>query len=571
MSRLPHPSRHSVFNADTITVLIGDEHCPESMPPLPNGSCACVIRLSKITVEQLNYYVFGTLNSFQGNWENLKRFGVAELLLKIWDMGKIVFLGIVSGTEFLDGGPVSYTESAQVCFSQFMGKAQPMEGTFRLLMFPAPLLCRSKHQSRDTAIEPLSSVMADIKLEATHSAMEANTHDITRKVSGILVQRDLTYSVYRETYTPSPVQSQLREVVDYHVKRRVDMTHNSCYPKLSIKVTTDKGRGVRASESRMLADKTPCPGYLTEWSVAFHGNLLRGGTLSLSKDDMTYLQKLRRVTIKYYAHLYNVLSNGELFTRAVHSYYLYLGNMTEGEFLCVNLDKHDRVQQFSTEVSMREHWSTCHGIPTTEIMLPMVIPVLVKETPKPKTKSLGQGSKTGNPGSEGPGGARDSGGDAGGAGGSNTGSGKPGSDGPPGGTTDSGGDAGPGSDKGNKGTDKSLEPGDATGSVGVTKARGRMGARARQTVLSRNREEQMSLVSGDVRLKGKPSPRRKVKNRPNKSVTNPGNKPGAKGRPVKALVVKPAESMDDPMDTEVENEVKQALIQTSKQALIQTK
>ena len=90
-------------------------------------------------------------------------------------------------------------------------------------------------------------------------------------------------------------------------------------------------------------------------------------------------------------------------------------------------------------------------------------------------------------------------------------------------------------------------------------------------MLSRNREEQMSLVSGDVRLKGKPSPRRKVKNRPNKSVTNPGNKPGAKGRPVKALVVKPAESMDDPMDTEVENEVKQALIQTSKQALIQTK
>ena len=28
----------------------------------------------------------------------------------------------------------------------------------------------------------------------------------------------------------------------------------------------------------MLADKTPCPGYQTEWSVSFHGDLLRGGT-----------------------------------------------------------------------------------------------------------------------------------------------------------------------------------------------------------------------------------------------------------------------------------------------------
>ena len=283
---------------------------------------------------------------------------------------------------------------------------------------------------------------------------------------------------------------------------------------------------------------------------------------------MTYLQKLRRVTIKYYATLYNVLSNAELFTRAIHSYYLYLGNMTEGEFLCVNLDKHDKMQQYSTEAEMREHWSTCHGIPTTEIMLPMVIPVLIEETPKIKAKTTKAGH---HPGSEGPGGARDSGGDAGGAGGSNQGSGKPGSDGPPGGTTDSGGDAGPGSDKGNKGTDKSLEPGDDTDSVGVTEPRYSKGGRARQSILSKNRTEQMSLVSGDVRLKGKPSPRRKVKNRPNKSVPKPGNKPGAKGRPVKALVVKPAESIDDPMDTEVENEAKQLLIQTSKQDLLQTK
>ena len=85
------PNRHSVLAPDTITVLVGDQHCPESMPPMANGSCACVIRLSNISVEQLNYFIFGTLNNFGGNWENLKRFGVAELLLKIYEMGKRVF------------------------------------------------------------------------------------------------------------------------------------------------------------------------------------------------------------------------------------------------------------------------------------------------------------------------------------------------------------------------------------------------------------------------------------------------------------------------------------------------
>ena len=76
----------------------------------------------------------------------------------------------------------------------------------------------------------------------------------------MLVQRDQTYSVYREVYTPSPVQETLREVVDYHIKRRIDHNHNSRHAKLSIKETMAKKRGIRASESRMLADKTPNPG-----------------------------------------------------------------------------------------------------------------------------------------------------------------------------------------------------------------------------------------------------------------------------------------------------------------------
>ena len=69
----------------------------------------------------------------------------------------------------------------------------------------------------------------------------------------------------------------------------------------------------------MMEDKTPNPGYLCEYSVAFHANLLGRGKLELSQEDKDSLQALRRVTIKYYAHLSNVLSNGEAYTRAIHS------------------------------------------------------------------------------------------------------------------------------------------------------------------------------------------------------------------------------------------------------------
>ena len=135
---------------------------------------------------------------------------------------------------------------------------------------------------RDTDLEPLSSAMADIKVEACLSAMEANCHDIPRHVSGFLVQRSMTNKVYRETYTPSKVQKGLRKVMDWPIKRRIDMTHNSRFAKLSVKETMDGNRGTRSTESRMLPDKTPCPGYTTEWSVAYHGDMMNGGAQNIS-------------------------------------------------------------------------------------------------------------------------------------------------------------------------------------------------------------------------------------------------------------------------------------------------
>ena len=394
------PSQHSVFDTDIVTVMVGDEHSPETMPPMPNGSCACIFRLSKVTLEILNYYVFAPLNAFNGNYDTIGRYSVAELLFKLYKMGKNVQLIVTSGTEFIEGGPVSFTESAQVCFSQFLGREQPMEGMVSLLMFPAPLLLRSKIQSRDTDEEPLAAVMADIKVEATHTAIEANTHDITRRMAGMLVQRDRTYSVFREVYTPSKVQESIREITDFHIKRRIEHNHNSRHAKISLKEVMSKKRGIRACEVRMMEDKTPNPAYLCEYSVAIHANLLGRGKLELSQEDKASLQTLRRVSIKYYAQLSNVLSNGEAYTRAIHSYYLYLGNMQKGEFLCVHPTKHQKVQIFDNAELMRSHWQSCHGIEQGEILLPFVMPALIKEHEPALERMAAVG--TGNPGQVGP-------------------------------------------------------------------------------------------------------------------------------------------------------------------------
>ena len=50
---------------------------------------------------------------------------------------------------------------------------------------------------------------------------------------------------------------------------------------------------------------------------------------------------------------------------------------------------------------MREHWFTCHGIKADEIMVPMVVPILIREPAKP-TRELGLGGRSGNPGPRGP-------------------------------------------------------------------------------------------------------------------------------------------------------------------------
>ena len=81
---------------------------------------------------------------------------------------------MVSGTEAVEGGPVSYTNSEQTVYSQFHGKGFYMKEMVHLISFPSPLQGIVKHELRDTEREPIGSIVADLNYEATMSASESH-------------------------------------------------------------------------------------------------------------------------------------------------------------------------------------------------------------------------------------------------------------------------------------------------------------------------------------------------------------------------------------------------------------
>ena len=128
----------------------------------------------------------GQLNDRGANWEGWKSYGVSELLIKAEKQGKRIFLAVVSGTEVVEGGPVSITNSQQTLFSQFHSKGLFLKGLAALICFPAPLQYKVKHELRDTAREPISSIMSDLRYEATMTASESHCHDCAVPVSVFL-------------------------------------------------------------------------------------------------------------------------------------------------------------------------------------------------------------------------------------------------------------------------------------------------------------------------------------------------------------------------------------------------
>ena len=194
------------------------------------------------------------------------------------------------------------------------------------------------------------------------SASESHCHDVPITVSTFLVQRIRTSKVYREVYNASKLQSSVRSCQAWVVKKKIEFSHNSRIPEMAQRVTMDVSRGTRMTQDRLLPDLTSCPGYTTEWRVAFHADMMTGGALNISKEDVKYLHNLKKVTCRFYAKHFNILADQRDFTLALYMYMLHLGSMVKGDFMFVNQLKHDKVKVFDTEELMRDHWKDCHEI-----------------------------------------------------------------------------------------------------------------------------------------------------------------------------------------------------------------
>ena len=83
------------------------------------------------------------------------------------------------------------------------------------------------------------------------SACESHCHDVP-----ITVQRNQTSKVHREVYRASKAQSNVRSVQDWVVKKKIEFTHNSRYPKLAQRITMDVNRGTRMTQCRLLSELT---------------------------------------------------------------------------------------------------------------------------------------------------------------------------------------------------------------------------------------------------------------------------------------------------------------------------
>ena len=116
-----------------------------------------------LTMEDLNYLVFGPIFQHRSSWQGLKSFVIAELLIKFREMGGKVYLLVLSGTEVVEGGPVSIVNSQQTLFSQFCNKGMYLKDLTSIIGFPAPMQHKEPHELRDLPDEPMLSVMTDIR------------------------------------------------------------------------------------------------------------------------------------------------------------------------------------------------------------------------------------------------------------------------------------------------------------------------------------------------------------------------------------------------------------------------
>ena len=79
---------------------------------------------------------------------------------------------VLSGTEVVEGGPVSIVNSQQTLFSHFHNKGFYLKDLTNVIGFPAPMQHKEPHELRDLPNEPMLSVMTDLRYEAMQNGFK---------------------------------------------------------------------------------------------------------------------------------------------------------------------------------------------------------------------------------------------------------------------------------------------------------------------------------------------------------------------------------------------------------------
>ena len=140
---------------------------------------------------------------------------------------------VLSGTEVVEGGPVSVVHSQQTLFSQFCNKGLYCRNLVNLVGFPAPLQHKAPHSRRDFPDEPLLSIVTDMRQKATLTAAQNHCYRASVPVTKTLVQRSRTYDTFTEAYHSSERQEEVRRVQTWNLTARLEFTMNSKHPRLS--------------------------------------------------------------------------------------------------------------------------------------------------------------------------------------------------------------------------------------------------------------------------------------------------------------------------------------------------
>ena len=191
-----------------------------------------------------------------------------------------------------------------------------------ILYVPSPLICLAFHRARDTAEEPMASLMREICIKAAHTASLRHTFQASWQVSKSVLQM-------------SQKCIRLQRSRGNFVRRSASL----------LNLAFSIGQTPRCmSWQRHLTDGSPSPAYLTEWVAALQLDIMTQGGVKVDNKLVSDVQPRKKNFSKFYCKLANILADQKKYTLNAFSYLLTLGNMEKRDFLCMNVTKHEMVK-----------------------------------------------------------------------------------------------------------------------------------------------------------------------------------------------------------------------------------